>query len=174
MAAADARLELVGCDAVSSMLALLQALATHSAAAAHHHPHPQQPGATQEAGRPAQPHPHPAADGEGSCPALEAALWRLLLQPASLQALTFAADFPADAGELPDFDGSCPAAFLCQIGLRSEAAAALGVWKPWQPALLQAALLLAHVEVLGQRSQGGCRSWVRDGGTEGRRGGGGA
>jgi hypothetical protein len=136
LAAADERAEMLGVDAVSCCLALLQAPLLHHAAAGHSH--------QQQAAAAA------VADRHAVEP-LQQMAWQLLLHPASLSGITHAAAAAASgtADELPEFGvNDDAAAFLVQVGLRPEMAAGLTQVKPWQGHLLYWALLLAHIAQL--------------------------
>jgi hypothetical protein len=96
-----------------------------------------------------------AAPPGSGCRPLEEVAWRLSLQPAALALITFAegaaAADEAEGVAAPELDDQDPIGFLVQIGLRPETAGALvGYMRqhhhhaPWQPALLQWALLLVH------------------------------
>jgi hypothetical protein len=97
---------------------------------------------------------------------LELYAWRLLLHPRPLSLLTFCAAAAAAAGggggdstsggsssdDMRDVEDDAEA-YLTAVGCRPEMAAGLTAVKPWQPYLLQWALLLSHLQLL-QRGNG--------------------
>jgi hypothetical protein len=137
LAAADERAEMLGVDAVSSCLALLQAPLLYHATG-----HTQQPTSAAAAA---------AAVDKHAVEPLQQMAWQLLLHPASLTSITHSAAAAASgaADELPEFGvNDDAAAFLIQVGLRPEMAAGIAATKPWQVQLLYWALLLAHIAQL--------------------------
>jgi hypothetical protein len=132
LAAADERAEMLGVDAVSCCLVLLQAPLLHHSAATH----------TQQQQQVVDRH---------AVEPLQQMAWQLLLHPASIFSITHAAAAAASgtADELPEFGvNDDAAAFLVQVGLRPEMSAGLIHVKPWQGHLLYWALLLAHIAQL--------------------------
>jgi hypothetical protein len=165
--AADSRSEMVGVDSVSCLLALLRCPAAATAATHHHHHHQQERQQQQQEAGSSGSHPAdpfaaaPAAAGR-QLESLELYAWRLLLHPRPLSLLTFCAAATAAGGgsgsgggaaeDLRDYEDD-PEAYLTAVGCRPEMAAGLTTVKPWQPYLLQWALLLSHLQLL-QRGNG--------------------
>jgi hypothetical protein len=142
LAAADAKVDMLGVDAVGCCLALLQQ-------GGFHHHHQQQQQQVQQLG--------PQQQQQG-CEPLQELAWQLLLHPASLAGITHAATASSDGDEV----GGVPeygvyddaAAYLVKVGLRPSMAAGLAARRPWQMHMLLWALLLGHAGTLPARSAG--------------------
>jgi len=134
LVAADDRSDMLGVDAASSCLALLQAgpspsSSTAAAAAAAAAP------LSTAAGLPCEP--------------LQQLAWRLLLHPYCLNRISHASSSGSEDDDMPEYGvNDDPVTFLVQVGLRYDMAAALTCPRPWQPHLLHWALLLAHTAQL--------------------------